>query len=70
MQRETVVELIVIQQVLPDAVNNQVQEFVFLVEEEGDGEVSNLFFRVFGRRDEVDGFEVSEIDVPSENVYV
>jgi hypothetical protein len=31
MQRQAVVELIVVQQVLPDAVNDQVQQFVLLV---------------------------------------
>ena len=43
---------------------------MLLVKEEGNGKISNLFFRVFGSRDEVDGFKMSEIDVPSENVYV
>ena len=33
VQRQAVVELIVVQQVLPDAVNDQVQQFVFFVEE-------------------------------------
>jgi hypothetical protein len=43
---------------------------VLLVQEQGDGEVSNLLLRVLGGRDEVDRFEMSEIDVPPENVDV
>ena len=43
---------------------------MLFVEEKGDGEVSDLLFRVLGCRDEIDGFEVSEVDVPAKYVYV
>ena len=46
------------------------QKFVLLVKEQRDSEISDLLFRIFGRRDEVHRFEMSEIDVPTEYIYV
>jgi hypothetical protein len=43
---------------------------VLFVKEEGHGEVTDLFLRVFVRRNKIDGFKMSEVDVPTENVYV
>lgn len=43
---------------------------MLFVEEEGHGEVSNLLLGVLVRRNEVDSFEMTEIDVPAEDVYV
>lgn len=40
------------------------------MEEQGHGQVTNLLFRVLVRRYEVDSFEVAEIDVPSQDIYV
>lgn len=70
MQGQAVVKLIVIQKVLPYAVDHKVKEFVLLVQEEGNGKISYLFLGVFGRRNQIDGLEVSEVDIPSQNIYV
>jgi hypothetical protein len=70
MQRQAVEQLIVIQQILPNAVNHQMQKLVFLVQEQRHGKVANLFFGVLGCRDEVDGFEMPKVDVPAQDVYV
>jgi hypothetical protein len=43
---------------------------VLFVKKEGHGKVTDLFFRVFVCRDKIDGFEMSEIDVPAKNVYI
>lgn len=70
MQSQAIEELIVIEKIFPYAVYNQVQQFVLFVEEQGHGKVPNLLLGVFVRGYKVDGFEVSEINVPSEDVYV
>lgn len=70
VQRQTVVELIIVQEILLDAVDDQVQEIVGFVQKQGDGEVADLLFRVFCRRDEIDSLEVTKVDVPSEYVDV
>lgn len=43
---------------------------MLFVEEEGHGEIPNLLLGVLVRRYEVDSFEMAEIDVPAEDVYV
>ena len=70
MERQTIIQLIMAQQILSDAVHDEMQEFVFLVQEESDGEISNLLFRVFCGRNEVDRFEMAEVDIPAEYVNV
>jgi hypothetical protein len=70
MKRQTVEKLVDVKEILSYAVDDQGQQFVLLVEEECHGKVSNLFFRVLVRRDEIHGFEMSESDVPAEDVYV
>jgi hypothetical protein len=47
-----------------------VQQLVLLVEEEGHGQISNLLFRVLVGGDQVDSLEVTEVDVPTEYVYI
>src|ERR1700743_2833429 len=46
------------------------EEVMLLVEEQGDCEVADLLFRVFRRGDQIDSFELAEIDVVALNVYV
>lgn len=70
MQGQAVEELIVVEEVFPYAVDDQVQQLVLFVEEQGHGKVSDLLLGILVRGYEIDGFEVSEIDVPSEDVYV
>lgn len=70
MQCQTVEQLVNVQEVLSYTVDNQGQQLVLFVEEQGHGKVSNLLLGVFVRRDEVDGFEMSESDVPAEDVYI
>lgn len=70
MQRQAIIQLIIVQQIFPDTVNNKVEQLMLLVKEKSDGQVSNLLFRVFGGGYEIDSFQVAEIDVPSEDVDV
>lgn len=70
VQGEAIEQLIVIQQIFPNAVEDEMQELVFLVQEQGHGEVSDLLLRVLGSRDELDGFEVAKVDVPPEDIDV
>lgn len=70
VEGQAVEELIVIQKVLANAVDHQMQEFVFFVEEQGDSQIANLLFGVLVGGDKVDGFEMPEINVPAKNVYV
>jgi hypothetical protein len=65
VQRKTVEQLIVVQQILPDAVENEMQKLVLLVQKQRHGKVANLFLRVLGCRDELDGFEMPKVDIPS-----
>jgi hypothetical protein len=43
---------------------------VLFVEEKCHRKVSNLFLGIFVRRDEIDSFEMTKIDIPSEDIYV
>lgn len=70
MQGETVEELIVVEQIFPDAVDDQVQQLVLLVEEEGHGQVPDLLLGILVGRDQVDGLEVAKVDVPAEDVDI
>jgi hypothetical protein len=46
------------------------EQFVLFVKEESHGKVSNLLFGVLISGDEVDSLEVSEVDIPPEDVYI
>lgn len=70
VQRQAVVQLVVVEKVLPYAVHDEMQELVFLVEEQSHGQVADLLLGVLVRRDEVDRLEVAKVDVPSEDVDV
>jgi len=70
VEGETVEQLIVVEQVLPYAVDDQMQQFVFFVQKERHGEIPDLFLRVLVGRDEVDGLEVAKVDIPPQDVYV
>jgi hypothetical protein len=70
MKSQAIVKLIDAHKILPNTIDNQMEEFVLLVEEERHGEISNLLLRVFGCGDQVDGFEVTKVDVPAENIDV
>lgn len=70
MQRQTIVQLIMIQHVLPNTVNDKMEELMLLVQEQGHGQVPDLFLGVFVRRDEIDGLEVAEVDVVALNVDI
>ena len=70
MQRETIVELIMVHEVFPDTVYDKMKQLMFFVKEERNGEVSNLLFRELLRRNQVDGFEMAKVEVPAEDVNV
>lgn len=61
MQCETVMELIITDQILPDTVDDQMQQFMLLMQKQRHRKVPNLLFRIFVRRDQVDRFEVSKL---------
>ena len=70
MKRQAIEELIVAHQILPYAVDNQMQEFMLFMQEERDGEVADLFFGVLVRRDEINSLQMPEVDIPPQYVYV
>lgn len=70
VQGQAVEQLIVVEEVLSYAVDDQVEELVLLVQEEGHGQVADLLFGVLVGGDEVDGFEVAKVDIPTENINV
>lgn len=43
---------------------------MFLIQEKRYRQITNLFFGVLRRRNKIDGFEVTKIDVPSQNVDI
>lgn len=70
MQCQTVEELVHVEKVFSYAVDDQGQQLVLFMQEEGHGEISNLLLGVLVRGDEVDSFEMTEADIPAEDVYV
>lgn len=70
MQRQAVVQLIMIQQILADTIHDQVEQFMLLVQKQSHGEIADLLLGVFGRRNEIDGFKVTKIDIIALNVDV
>lgn len=70
MQRQAIIQLIHIEQVLPDTVDDQVEELMLLVEEQGNGQISNLLFGIVLGRDQVDGLEVTEIHIVTLDIDV
>ena len=70
MECQAVVQLIVIQQILSDAVDDKVQQLMLFVKKEGNSKISYLLFGILSRGDEVDRFEMPEIDIPAKNVDV
>jgi hypothetical protein len=70
MQGQTVEKFVVVEEVLPDAVDDQMKQLMLLVEEQGHGEVPDLLLGVLVRRDEIDCLEMAEVDVPTEDIYV
>ena len=43
---------------------------MLLVQKKGHGKVAYLLFGVVLRRDKIDSFQMAEIDIPAEYVYV
>lgn len=70
MQCQTIIQLVVVQQVFLDTIHYQVQEVVFFVKKKRHSQISNLFFRVLCCGDKIDSFEVAKIDVPSQDVDI
>ena len=70
MQRKAIVELIVIRQILPNAVHNQMQQLMIFVQEQRDRQVPYLFLRVLVRGYQVHSLKVSKVDIPPQDVDV
>ena len=43
---------------------------MLLVKKQGHGQVADLLFRILIGGNQVDGLEMSEVDVPAEDVYI
>lgn len=59
-----------IQKVLANTVDDEVEELVLFVKEQGNRQVANLLLRVLARRNEVDSFEMTKINIPAQNINV
>lgn len=70
VQRQTVIQLMMIQKVLPDTVHNQMEQLMLLMQEERHGQVPDLLLRVFRRRDEIHRFKMTKIDIVALDVDV
>jgi hypothetical protein len=70
MESQTVVEFIVVHQILAYAVDNQMNKLMLLMEEESDGKVTNLFLRVLGGGDQIYGFQMAKVDIESVDLNV
>lgn len=68
MQGQALVDLVTPVQVFANRVDDQANQIAVLVQEQGESKVTNLLFGVLGRRNEVDGFHVADIDLVTENV--
>lgn len=70
MQRKTVEQFIMVQEIFANTVDNQMEQLMLLVEEKSDGQIANLLLRIFSCRDEVYSLEVPKVDIPAENVDI
>lgn len=70
MQGETVEELVVVKQILANAVDHKMEQLVLLMEEQRHGQITNLLLGVFIRRDQIHGLEVPKVDIPAQDVDV
>lgn len=70
MQSQAVEKLVMIQQILPDAVDDEVQQLVLFVQEERHGKIADLLFGILLRRYEVDRLEMAKVDVPPQYINV
>lgn len=59
-----------VEQIFANTVDDKVQQFVLLVEEQRHGQITDLLLRVLVGRDQVDSLEMTKIDVPAQDVDV
>jgi hypothetical protein len=70
MQCKTIIKLIMVVQIFPNAVDYEVKKFVLLVKEEGDSKISYLLFGILRGGYQVDCFKVSKINFKAVDVNV
>lgn len=70
MQRQAVIQLIMIQQILANTIDDQMEQLMLLMQKQGDGEIPDLLLGVFGRGDEINSLEVTKVDIVALDVDV
>ena len=65
VQRQTIEQLIMTQQILSYAIHYQMKQLMLFVQKQRNSQVSDLLLTVLVRTDQIDSLEVSEVDVPS-----
>lgn len=70
VQSQAVVEFVDIGQVFANTVDNQMQQLMFLMQEQRNSQITNLLFRVLCSRDEIDSLEMAKVDVPAQDVDI
>ena len=70
MQSQAIEQLIVPQQIFPYTIDDQMKQLMLLVKKKSHRQVSDLLLRILGGRYEVDSLQMSEVDIPSQNVNV
>ena len=70
MQRQTIEQLIMIEQILAYTVHNQMQQLMLFMQKQRHSQVPNLLLGVLIRRDQIDRLEMAEIDIPAQDVDI
>lgn len=70
MQRQAVVQFMVIKQILSDTVHDQVEQLMLFMQEQGNRQITNLLLGILGGRDEIHSLEVAEIHIIALDVNV
>lgn len=70
MQRQAVVQFMVIKQILSDTIHDQMEQLMLFMQEQCHRQIPNLLLRVLGRRDEIHSLEMAEIHIISLNVDI
>lgn len=70
MQRQAIIQLIIIQQVLPNTINNQMQQLMLLMQKQRNGQIPNLLFRILGTRNQIHSLKMSEIHIISLDIDI
>ncbi len=70
VQRQTIEQLIMTQQILPYTVHYQMKQLMLFMQKQGNGQISDLLLTVLIRTDQIDSLKVSEVNIPPQYVDV